>query len=82
MSDSAAPPLHLRPSESEVKPMATEGGGLAATPVAERGRKRSPSPLDLSDDEDLSDGEWLLSGSDEDEDQEDKGKTQITHNLL
>ncbi|CAD6267309.1 unnamed protein product [Miscanthus lutarioriparius] len=64
--------------ESEIKPMATEGGGLTATPVAERGRKRSPSPLTLSDDEDLSDpthgyGEWLLSDSDEDEDQEDKG---------
>lgn len=73
MSDSAAPPLHLGPSESEVNPLATEGGGLTATPVAERGRKRSPSPLALSDDEDLSDGEWLLSDSDEDEDQEDKG---------
>lgn len=73
MSDSAAPPLHLGPRESEIKPMETEGVGLAATPVPERGRKRSPSPLTLSDDEDLCDREWLLSDSDEeDEDQEDK----------
>lgn len=87
MGDSAAPPLHLGfVVESETKPMETGGGGSAASLVPGRGEEWPPSPA-LRDDEDLSkpsdddgskpsdddnDAEWLVSGSEEDEDHEDR----------
>ncbi|CAL4891484.1 unnamed protein product [Urochloa decumbens] len=90
--------------------METEGGGLAVTPLPERGKKWPPSPPTLGNDEDLSKpsddddggskhsdvdgdgskpsdddgdgsnpsddddaGDWLVSGSEEDEDHDDEG---------
>ncbi|KAL6622493.1 hypothetical protein ACP70R_032372 [Stipagrostis hirtigluma subsp. patula] len=79
MGDSTVLPLHLGfAGESEKQPMETEGGGLAATPV---GKKRPPSLTPPGEDEDSSDstteddGEWSVSdsGSEEDEDHESKG---------